>query len=510
MNDANQDAITPVPKSRSIIELTCDEARSFFLKKASYSTIDLPSYFNFDNLIAGISRTLNGRLLSNFWKENPRDYENVNYLIVSNKDGRHAWRPLQLIHPVIYVSLVNSITSPDYWASIIVRFKEFAKNEKIKCLSLPVISLTEETDKAEQISRWWDQIEQKSIELALEYESVIHTDITDCYGSIYTHSISWAIHTKAIAKSNREDYTLIGNVIDKHMQYMRHGQTNGIPQGSVLMDFVAEMVLGYADIELSRKIAELQIADYYILRYRDDYRIFVNNSQYGERILKCLTEVMIDLGFKLNPLKTKISNQVICSSIKDDKRSWACKKQSDNNLLNHLLIIHNHSIEYPNSGSLLKGLSKFYRRICGQKKYDHAMPLISIVVDIAYHNPRTYPISAAILSKFIKCIKTCGDRKRVIEMIQNKFSQIPNAGHMEIWLQRISHKFDDSIVYNEPLCCLVSGKNEKIWNSEWIRPGALLKAVDVKKIIDQKSLAELDIVISEKEVAVFLDKAEYQ
>jgi hypothetical protein len=32
---------------------------------------------------------------------------------------------------------------------------------------------------------------------------------------------------------------------------MNNGQTNGIPQGSVLMDFIAEMVLGYIDECLS-------------------------------------------------------------------------------------------------------------------------------------------------------------------------------------------------------------------------------------------------------------------
>jgi len=55
---------------------------------------------------------------------------------------------------------------------------------------------------------------------------------------------------------------------------MTYGQTNGIPQGSVLMDFIAEIVLGYTDLELSHKINQLKIEDYQIIRYRDDYRIF--------------------------------------------------------------------------------------------------------------------------------------------------------------------------------------------------------------------------------------------
>ena len=87
----------------------------------------------------------------------------------------------------------------------------------------------------------------------------------------------------------------------------------------LLMDFIAEMVLGYADSELIKKIEgqNPHIEDYQILRYRDDYRIFVKNSWYGEYILKCLTEVMIDLGLKLSPQKINSSSEVINSSIKE-------------------------------------------------------------------------------------------------------------------------------------------------------------------------------------------------
>jgi hypothetical protein len=497
-------------RSRSILELSCDEARSFFLKQESYCTIELPTYFHFNELLSGIGKVLEGKVLSDLQSQKPRDFENVNYLILNSKDGRHAWRPLQLIHPVLYVSLVNQITEEDHWELICSRFAEFSKNEKIKCLSLPVESLSDEVDKAEQITHWWHQVEQISVELALEYEFIIHTDITDCYGSIYTHSISWALHTKPEAKKkeNRRNQNLLGNIIDNHIQDMRHGQTNGIPQGAVLMDFIAEMVLGYSDIELAEKIARLTVEDYCILRYRDDYRIFVNNSQDGERILKCLTEVMMDLGLKLNPAKTKISNQVICSSLKDDKRSWTCRRQVDKNLQKHLLIIHNHSIEYPNAGSLAVALGAYHKRILRLKKYDQAMPLISIVVDIAYHNPRVYAVCAAILSKLISFLET-NQRQSVIKKTKRKFSQIPNTGHMQLWLQRISFPFAPEMDFEEPLCRLMCGANEQIWNSEWISSRDLQNAVDANKILDQQVIRKLDAIIPLDEVAPFIATAEY-
>lgn len=58
---------------------------------------------------------------------------------------------------------------------------------------------------------------------------------------------------------------------------MSFGQTNGIPQGSNLMDFIAELVLGYSDLQLSKKLIMTTISNYKILRYRDDYRIFTNS-----------------------------------------------------------------------------------------------------------------------------------------------------------------------------------------------------------------------------------------
>ena len=223
--------------SCSVVELDHNEARTFFLKEESYCTFDLPPYFRFSDLLTDIACILHNQLLSSFCCKNkkPRDFDDVNYQILNNKDGKYDWRRLELIHPALYVSLVNHITKSEHWELICKQFSCFENhNAKIKCLSLPVKSLTEQKNKAEQISRWWLDVEQKSIELSLDYQFLTHTDIVDCYAAVYTHSIPWALHGKEKAKKNRFDKNLIGNIIDTHIQDMRHGQTNGIPQGSVL------------------------------------------------------------------------------------------------------------------------------------------------------------------------------------------------------------------------------------------------------------------------------------
>lgn len=181
---------------KDILQLTSKEAKTLLLKRESYSNINLPEYFSFQNLLNKIDQILAGRNISDFRDKSPRDLENVNYKLISNKDGKFAWRPFQLINPAIYVSLVNLITEETNWKVLKDRFVIFQANGKIECHSLPAISESKiKTNKTTQILNWWQMIEQKSLTLTLDFKYVLHTDIADCYSSIYTHSIPWAIHT---------------------------------------------------------------------------------------------------------------------------------------------------------------------------------------------------------------------------------------------------------------------------------------------------------------------------
>lgn len=115
---------------RSILDLTHEEARTFFLKPESYCSMDLPPYIVFGDLINSVHQELDGKKLSDLMKPNPREFDDVNYTILHNKDGKYAWRPFQLIHPAIYVSLVHSITEKDNWQLIRDRFHFFPKTTK--------------------------------------------------------------------------------------------------------------------------------------------------------------------------------------------------------------------------------------------------------------------------------------------------------------------------------------------------------------------------------------------
>lgn len=283
---------------------------------------------------------------------------------------------------------------------------------------------------------------------------MVHTDITNCYGSIYTHAVAWALHDKEFCKNkqNKNDKCLLGNILDKSLRDMSFGQTNGLPQGSNLMDLIAEIVLGFADLELSKKINDYQISDYRILRYRDDYRIFTNSESDAKTLIKLLSQTLFELGMSLNTQKTFSSSDIIKNSLKDDKWFWIKQKQGNRYIQNHLLLIYDLAQKHPNSGALKKGLMKFYNRLSGKEiQLADFKVLISIITAIMIKNPNAYMICTVILSVLFDFIESSDEIDKTLTLIMNKFSNIPNTGHLEVWLQRITLKYNNKIEYSEIL-----------------------------------------------------------
>lgn len=494
---------------QAILEFNGYDARNFFLKSESYCSIDLPPYYTFQNIIDKVSNFYEENLKNNkdFYKlinvRNAKETEGVNYHIYANKDGSLSWRELQIIHPALYVHLVYVITERDNWDKLINRFKIFQKNCKIQCLSIPLQSLTRQSNKAVQIQKWWQNVEQKSIELALEFNYLYDTDIADCYGSIYTHSIAWAIETKEIAKEKRTNKSLLGNSIDSIIGLMQQGQTNGIPQGSVVMDFIAEIILGYVDEQLSIELTNENIDNYKILRYRDDYRIFVNNPKDGSNILKILSRKLLELGMRLNSAKTKESNDVITTAIKADKIDWLNHLDSEANPQQQILIIRQHSKRFPNSGTLKKQLQKFYEDLDNKLIHKNfLLSIVSIVTDICYNNPSTYTVCFAIISKLLDLLDNEKEVKYIIDIMFKKFNQLPNIGYMQIWFKRMIINLEYDFDFKEILCDIDS-KNNNLWDNNWISSSKLKNIIINTPIVNIDKYNSLDNVIQINEFSLF-------
>lgn len=230
----------------TILDLSSTKARRFFLESENYCSMQLPPYIDFKPILDFVENMVKNKGLKDILidsKKMPSCYENVNYKILIKKDAQYTYRPIQLMNPYLYYLLVRTMTTPGSWKEIKDRFSALSV-PNIEVASIPKVK--EKKDKSHlsaSVGSWWEKVEQRSLELALSYRYMFITDITNCYGAIYTHTIAWALMGKDKAKEKRNSHGLLGNTIDDYIQGMQYGQTNGIPQGSVLSDFIAEIVL---------------------------------------------------------------------------------------------------------------------------------------------------------------------------------------------------------------------------------------------------------------------------
>ena len=148
-------------------------------------------------------------------------------------------------------------------------------------------------------------------------------------------------------------------------------------------------------------------------------------------------------------------------------------------------------------------MTEFHERLNQVKKIQNPLVLISIAVDIAYQSPRVFPVCAAIVSKLLSFLDNARVRREVLRKIRDKVSQLPNTGHMEIWLQRVSYPIDPAAPFRETLCHVVCGEDEPVWNSDWISSPKLIAAVAPKNMIDRRKLNALKPIVRPREIRVF-------
>lgn len=494
---------------KKLTELNAAEAGAYFLKGSSYFNSDFPSYISFEPILNEVAGVLGGAGYEGFKSDKPENFSDVNYSFIANKDGRLAWRPLELMHPAVYVSLINLICADENWSEIVKRL-EYFDGGIVTCCSVPVISSDDQKDQAVQIRKWWQAVEQTSLSFALEFSHVLHTDVTDCYGSLYTHSISWALHGIDEAKKQKGKGKLLGDKIDEYIRAGRYGQTNGISQGSALMDFIAEIVLGYVDSLIAHNLKDT--SGFRILRYRDDYRVFTNNDGLAEQILKVISDCLRVVGMRLGVAKTFINTNVIEGSVKPDKLAGIelqdLGEANAHTLQKQLLRLHSFGRKYPNSGALKRLVGELHTKLVEQEIVPDDLEVqVAIATDIAVTSPTTFPVVAGILTHMIS-LQPKDQKPALWDKIQKKMSQVPYNGYQEVWLQRVTKPAILGIEHpsSEAICRIVNGEDVALWNNGWIGSKQLLNSLAVSQIMvaDAGGISE---VISPEEVELFKKNA---
>ncbi|WP_082388738.1 RNA-directed DNA polymerase [Cobetia sp. UCD-24C] len=278
--------------------------------------------------------------------------------------NEYSDRTFSIINPKIHHDIAQEIATN--WDTLLDRL--IPENSDIYSYSFPLPLVSEpfgtnisESRSGSMIFKFLEMTENDLTSAAYNFKSIVKLDIKNFYGSIYTHSIAWAIHDKEFSKNHKNDFNFLGNRLDKLFQHASDGQTNGIPVGPVVSDIISELIASSIDIGISKKLKEYDIT-YKAARFKDDYRFLVKNEADGKVIISTVYEALRSYQLELNGAKTEflslpsglfrqwVSKYHLATKIADENYTWLEFRET-------YLSIISIDKEYPNTGVVDKFLS---------------------------------------------------------------------------------------------------------------------------------------------------------
>lgn len=212
----------------------------------------------------------------------------ISYSIPKSMTNR---RVVSVVNPLSFIRLANTIST--FWSSI----KAITDQSEISLSKLT----TSSTSFRAILAPSFDEVTRERILRSTGRRIALKIDVQRFYGSIYTHSIPWALNGKAIAKTKRKRYEIAGNAIDEDVRKMMDGQTMGIPVGPDTSRIISELIASYIDIQLQRNIKDLKG-----IRVVDDYLLYFKNRSELDIARATIVEALRGLELDLNSGKEKV------------------------------------------------------------------------------------------------------------------------------------------------------------------------------------------------------------
>ena len=209
--------------------------------------------------------------------------------------GENARRRMAIPNPLNYMRIVNCICDN------CEQLKNLFNNSQL--------SLTKPSNNQNDTQkRAYNRISNSPTETRLANEKLfsnnsvcIKMDISNFFDSIYTHSVSWAIHGKKDAKANRTDKSILGNQIDSALQNLNDKQTHGILVGNAISRIVAELILCDIDSKIQKEFPNANVC-----RFVDDYSFYITDKESSTAIISFVRNQLLEYDLVLNESKTKI------------------------------------------------------------------------------------------------------------------------------------------------------------------------------------------------------------
>jgi len=202
-------------------------------------------------------------------------------------------RRLSILNPHSYLNTARVLAS--MWPDLDGYYGQSALS-----LSRPTV---EESNRALESSDLFNRRDLQRLRAVSRSRFRLRTDVAQCYSTMYTHSISWALNGKAKAKAALATKDgLPGDDLDSAVRASQEGQTIGIPVGPDTSLAVAEVIL--CDIDARLELDDASYIDGF--RTIDDFELFFSTRAAAERALSGIERAAAHYELALNPHKTSI------------------------------------------------------------------------------------------------------------------------------------------------------------------------------------------------------------
>ena len=347
-------------------------------------------------------------------KAPPKGLKSTNPMTLSTYKSDLSRRVLSVPNPEAFLYLVSLMA--DNWNQLL----EFSKSEN-SLSPITYISSYDDTEieclNSENLREHFreksDYIEgiKNCIRVALGYKYCLKVDISNCYNSIYTHSIAWAICGKAEAKKyhvKEEPKTLkpiyeLADKLDKRTRALKNNETNGIVVGPFTSRIFSEIILARIDKNLYQK-------GFCFRRYVDDYKFYFRTEAQAQESLSVIEKVLNEYNLNLNTAKTEITKfpfEVI--SQMQNTYETAFEKDGVFGILNAASILH----QSGEKGAYKYALKLLRGKDIPVKDFDLILPLL---VNIMLVDPKYGKYVVQYLKRNIKQI----DKEKVYTIINSE------------------------------------------------------------------------------------------
>ncbi len=212
--------------------------------------------------------------------------------------------------PFPYAKLCLRVKS--IWPKIISHFEKHTKDNPHKVSKIHIRKMEGKSHLFEMNYKGEEDSSSDDVDLLIGARFMVNADISNCFPSIYTHSIPWALLGKEEAKSDLKPRRWF-NQFDKAIRSIRNNETNGILIGPHASNLISEIVLVVIDRVLIEK-------NYRFIRHVDDYTCFCKSFEEAERFLLDLSKELKVYELSLNHKKTRISKLPLAQS-----KNWVRK-----------------------------------------------------------------------------------------------------------------------------------------------------------------------------------------